>query len=404
MSRPSQYWRARLRLTPRRGLCLSRQHRRRRDRRGPGRPSPRARRCRRARGCRTTPPLPPGLRLPSDPDGREWRKPPRSAGAAAATSGGGESAASPASAVGSGTTPAQGGIPAVASADRPPLLGQVTPALPSRQASLAVRSCRALLGPAVVVDYWPLVSDVFRSAHPRDANGAQVVWRAFREFAVAAGYDARPAAERDFGSFIRSVVSSAAWLRYGPAPCGRPTVCRRRRGVRPPRGLALPFAPPPRGPARQLFGARRLRSCGPLARPEPGGPADRAGGSDVGSRRPFARSACEHPPGGARDDLLARAVRHRVGPCARSPAAGDGLAVRDAPAAEVRVSARHQPTAVPAPGVPMSTNPGYGVRHDDGGYPVEAAPRVPRDAPRLRAVAVLRRPDGEVPGRRPGVG
>jgi len=39
------------------------------------------------------------------------------------------------------------------------------------------------------------------------------VCRAFREFAVAAGYDARPAAERDFGSFIHSVGSSAAWLR-----------------------------------------------------------------------------------------------------------------------------------------------------------------------------------------------
>jgi len=65
----------------------------------------------------------------------------------------------------------------------------------------------------VAADYWPLISDVFRSAHPQDSNGAQAVWRAFREFAVAAGYDARPAAERDSGSFIRSVRSSAAWLR-----------------------------------------------------------------------------------------------------------------------------------------------------------------------------------------------
>jgi len=39
------------------------------------------------------------------------------------------------------------------------------------------------------------------------------VWPAFRKFAVAAGYDARPAAECDLGSFIRSVGSSAAWLR-----------------------------------------------------------------------------------------------------------------------------------------------------------------------------------------------
>jgi len=159
------------------------------------------------------PTLPPGLQLPYDPNGREWRKPPRAAGAAAATSGGGGSAASPASAVGSGTTPAQGGVPAVASADRPPLLGQVTPVLLSRPASLVVRSWLAPLGPAVAADDWPLVSDVFRSAHPQDANGAQAVWWSFRQFGVGAGYDARPAAERYFGSFIRSVGSSAAWLR-----------------------------------------------------------------------------------------------------------------------------------------------------------------------------------------------
>jgi len=46
----------------------------------------------------------------------------------------------------------------------------------------------------VSADDWPLVSDVFRSAHPQDANGAQAVSRALREFAVAAGIDARPAA------------------------------------------------------------------------------------------------------------------------------------------------------------------------------------------------------------------
>jgi len=159
------------------------------------------------------PTLPPGLRLQYDPNGREWRTPPRSAGAAAATSGGGGAAASLASAVRTSTTPAQGGGPAVASADRPPLLGQATPVLPSRPAPPAVRSWLAPLGPAVAADDWPLVSDVFRSAHSQDVNGAQAVWRAFREFAVAAGYDARPAAERDFGSLIRSFGSSAAWLR-----------------------------------------------------------------------------------------------------------------------------------------------------------------------------------------------
>jgi len=65
----------------------------------------------------------------------------------------------------------------------------------------------------VAEDDWPLVSDVFRSVRPQDVNGAQAVWRSFRALAVAAGYDARPAAEREFGSFIRSVGSSAAWLR-----------------------------------------------------------------------------------------------------------------------------------------------------------------------------------------------
>ena len=65
----------------------------------------------------------------------------------------------------------------------------------------------------MAADDWPLVSDVFQSVHPQDVNGAQALWRSFREFAEAAGYDVRPAAERDFGSFIRSGGSSAAWLR-----------------------------------------------------------------------------------------------------------------------------------------------------------------------------------------------
>ena len=98
----------------------------------------------------------------------------------------------------------------LASAHRPPLLGWAAAVLPSRPASPAVRSWLAPLGPAVAAEDWPLVGDVFRSVHPQDGNGAQAVWRSFREFAVAVGYDARPAAESDFGSLIRSVGSSAA--------------------------------------------------------------------------------------------------------------------------------------------------------------------------------------------------
>ena len=173
----------------------------------------------RPRPTRARPPVParttwpPGLRLPYNPNGREWRKPPHPAGAAGATSGRGGSAAYPASAVGTGTTPAQGGGPAVASADRPPLLSQATPVLRPGPAPPTFRAWLTPLGPAVAADEWLLVSDIFRSAHPRDANGAQALWRAFRELAVAAGYEARPAAEREFRSFIRSVFSSAAWLR-----------------------------------------------------------------------------------------------------------------------------------------------------------------------------------------------
>jgi len=37
--------------------------------------------------------------------------------------------------------------------------------------------------------------------------------RAFKEFAKVAGYGTRPAAERDFAFFVRSVGDSAAWLR-----------------------------------------------------------------------------------------------------------------------------------------------------------------------------------------------
>jgi len=174
----------------------------------PATPRPRARPPVPAR-----PTLPPGLRLPYDPNGREWRRPPRQAGAAAATSGCVGSAASPTAAGGSGSTPAYGGVPAVASVDRPPLLGQAAPVLPLQPAAPAVRLWLAPLGPAVAAEDWPLVNDVFRSVHPQDVNGVQAVWRSYREFAVGAGYDARPAAERAFGSFIRSVYSSAAWLR-----------------------------------------------------------------------------------------------------------------------------------------------------------------------------------------------
>jgi len=158
--------------------------------------------------------LRPGLRLPSDRNGREWRELPHPAVTADATGGGGGAATFLASAADAGPAPSSGGGPAVVPQECPPLLGQAAPALLPRPAPPAVRAWLAPLGPVAAAANWPLVSDVsFRSAHHQDANGTHGVWLAFREFAAAAGYDARPATERDLRSFIRSVGGSAGWLR-----------------------------------------------------------------------------------------------------------------------------------------------------------------------------------------------
>ena len=159
------------------------------------------------------PSWPPGLRLRYDPNGREWRISSHPAGAAAAASGGGGAATLPASAGGAGPAPDPGGGPAVVSEARQPLLGQAAPALPPRPSSPAVLAWLAPLIPVVVATDWLLVSNVSLSTNPQDANRTHAVWRAFLEFAEAAGYDARPSAERDFGFLIRSVGGSAAWLR-----------------------------------------------------------------------------------------------------------------------------------------------------------------------------------------------
>jgi len=97
--------------------------------------------------------------------------------------------------------------------ERPPLLGQTAPALPPLPAPPAVRARIAPLGPTVASADWPLVSDVFCQAHPHDAGEAAALWRAFKEFAKVVGHGNRPATERDFASFVRSVGDSAAWLR-----------------------------------------------------------------------------------------------------------------------------------------------------------------------------------------------
>jgi len=168
-------------------------------------------------GCRPTvpvrPSLPRGMRLPYDPNGREWRKPLRPAGAAAAASAGAESAACLAPAAGPSPAASFSGGPAVVPEERPPFLRQSAPALPPRLAPPAVRAWLAPLGPAVAFADWPLVSEIFLPARPHEAGEAAAVWRVFKEFAKVAGYGIRPAAEHDFASFVRYVGDSAARLR-----------------------------------------------------------------------------------------------------------------------------------------------------------------------------------------------
>ena len=123
------------------------------------------------------PPMPPGMRLPYGPNGREWRKPPRPAGVVAEAGAGAEAATSPASGAATDPAPAPGGGPASAPEERPPLLVQAAPALPPRPVPP---------GPPVATADWPLVSDVFQPAHPQDVNGSHAVWRSFPKFAKAA--------------------------------------------------------------------------------------------------------------------------------------------------------------------------------------------------------------------------
>ena len=153
------------------------------------------------------------MRLQYDPNGREWRKPPRPVGAVVVAGPGAKATTSPVPVIEAGPVPAPSGGPASVPDELPPLLGQAAPALPPRLAPTAVRAGLAPLRPPVATAAWPLVSDVLQPAHPQDTGGAHAEWGSFRDFAQSAGYDDRPAADRDFVSFVRSVGGSAEWLR-----------------------------------------------------------------------------------------------------------------------------------------------------------------------------------------------
>jgi len=123
-----------------------------------------------------------------------------------------EAATSSPPVIAAGPVPAPGGGPESVPEERPPLVGQAALALPPRPAPSAVQAWLAPLGPRVATAYWPLRSDAFQQAHRQDAGGAHAVWRSFRVFSKAAGFDDRPAADRDFAPFARSVGGSAGWL------------------------------------------------------------------------------------------------------------------------------------------------------------------------------------------------
>jgi len=111
----------------------------------------------------TRPPLPPGPRLPYDPYGREWRKPPRPAEAAATAplvADGGGVPAPP------GPGPAS---PGVLPHERPPFLGQVASALPPRAGPFGVRTWLVGRNSTLAAAYWPHVRHAFEAAHPLDA-------------------------------------------------------------------------------------------------------------------------------------------------------------------------------------------------------------------------------------------
>jgi len=116
------------------------------------------------------PPVLPGLRLPLDPNGREWRKPPRPAGAATTASAGGKVATSLVPAASAGPASSLGGGPAVVPEERPPLLGQAASALPPRPAPPAVRAWLAPLGATAATADWPLVSDVSQQGAYESTN------------------------------------------------------------------------------------------------------------------------------------------------------------------------------------------------------------------------------------------
>ena len=92
---------------------------------------------------------PPGMRLPYDPNGREWRKPPRPAGLVAAARVGGGDAAPPGPVPGSDLASSLIGSPAVVPVESRLTLGQDALALPPRPVAPAVREWLALLGAAV---------------------------------------------------------------------------------------------------------------------------------------------------------------------------------------------------------------------------------------------------------------
>jgi len=181
----------------------------------------------------TRPSLPPGLRIPYNLKMRERRKPPRPAGAASAAPAVANVCGSPPS---PGSGPAGPAVPDIPPPDLPSLLGQIASALPARAMPTAVRDWLLRREAALSAVDWPHDRDAFEAAHPRDAPIIASEVEAFWDFTSVAGYDARPAGERNFASLVRSVSACAEWIRRMPR-CNPGRLCRiTRPGSRPSAG------------------------------------------------------------------------------------------------------------------------------------------------------------------------
>ena len=298
------------------------------------------------------PSVPPGMRLPHDPNGWEWLEPPRPAGVIAEAGAGAEVGTSRASNAATDRVLAPGGGQASAPEERTPLLEQAHPALPALSVPPAVLALLAPMGPPVDTADWPRASDVLQPAQLQDVTGAHILWLVFQEFAKrqATTSGRRPTAALRPSSALSVAVRDGYAACCGVTRVGCSWSRTSRRSCR--SSTAKSSTPSSRTGTPACDPAPRFRKAIPwrsstLQRrpptvPGPGRPGDRPGRLGIEGRAPLAWRACKGPAGGARGHLPARVLLHLLHGGARALVASDGRAVRDADVADVRVPTRHQ--------------------------------------------------------------